>query len=141
MSAGEGLSGWRRSSKLTERRVMIAFIALSAVIALAASAQRIVPTIDFSAMKLEITWARTNAEIEEIRERYGAKIEQEGHRRIQQIPEGFAVLVRRGSDLVCRLWILKPENVDDQRTTALGHELLHCAFGDYQPRRHSLRTA
>ena len=39
MSAGEGLSGWRRSGKLTERRVMIAFIALSAVIALAASAQ------------------------------------------------------------------------------------------------------
>jgi len=93
----------------------------------------IVPTIDFSAMKLEIAWARTNAEIEEIRERYGAKIEQEGHRRIQQIPEGFAVLVRRGSELVCRLWILKPKNVDDQRTTALGHELLHCLLGNYHP--------
>ena len=106
-------------------------IALLALVALVASAQRIVPTIDFSAMKLEITWVRTNAEIEEAREEYGAAIEQEGNRRVPQRPEGFAVLVRRAGELVCRLWALKPENVDDQRTTALGHEVLHCALGDY----------
>ena len=106
-------------------------LAVLALVALAASAQRIVPTIDFSAMKLEITWVRTNAQIEAAREEYGAEIEQEGNRRVPQKPEGFAVLVRRAGELVCRLWVLKPENVDDQRTTALGHELLHCALGDY----------
>jgi hypothetical protein len=110
------------------RRTLFALLAL---VALAASAQRIVPTIDFSAMKLEITWVRTNAQIEEARKEYGAEIEQEGNRRLPQKPEGFAVLVRRAGEVVCRLWVLKPENVDDQRTTALGHELLHCALGDY----------
>ena len=106
-------------------------LVLLALVALAASAQRIVPTVDFSAMKLEIRWVRTLAQIEAAREEYGAEIEQEGNRRVPQKPEGFAVLVRRAGELVCRLWVLKPENVDDQRTTALGHELLHCALGNY----------
>jgi hypothetical protein len=107
------------------------FLALLALVTLAASAQRIVPTVDFSRMKLEITWVQTNAQIEEAREVYGAEIKQQGHRRVPQKPEGFAVLVRRDGELVCRLWVLKPENVDDERTAALGHELLHCALGDY----------
>ena len=89
------------------------------------------PTIDFRAMKLEVTWVRSNAEVEHARKRYGAEIEQKGHRRVPQKPEGFAVLVRSDGELVCRLWILKPGNVDDERTTALGHELLHCLVGEY----------
>lgn len=89
------------------------------------------PTIDFRAMKLEITWANSNAEIEHARARYGAEIADEGHRRVPQEPEGFAVLVRSDGGLVCRLWVLKPLNVDDKRTTALGHELLHCLVGAY----------
>jgi hypothetical protein len=133
MCAGEGASGWGAFSQSSNgsTRVINALIAVLALVALAASVQRIVPTIDFSAMKLEITWVRTNAQIEEAREEYGAEIEQEGHLRVPQKAEGFAVLVRRDGDLVCRLWALKPENVDDQRTTALGHELLHCVLGDY----------
>jgi hypothetical protein len=50
---------------------------------------------------------------------------------VPQKPEGFAVLVDGDGGLVCRLWVLKPRNVDDQRTTALGHELLHCLAGEY----------
>lgn len=87
--------------------------------------------IDLSEMKLEVTWASSNAQIEQARKRYGAEIEERGHRRIPQRPEGFAVLVARDGELVCRLWVLKPANVDDERTTALGHELLHCLVGEY----------
>jgi hypothetical protein len=29
------------------------------------------------------------------------------------------------------LWVLKPGAVDDERTAALGHELLHCLIGNY----------
>jgi hypothetical protein len=89
------------------------------------------PTIDFRAVKLEVTWVESNAEIEHARKRYGAEIEEEGHRRVPQKPEGFAVLVRSDGAFVCRLWVLQPGNVDDERTTALGHELLHCLVGAY----------
>lgn len=97
----------------------------------AAHSEDVKPTVDFGEMKLEITWVRSNAEIEHARKRYGAEIEETGHRRVPQKPEGFAVLVRADGKLVCRLWILKPENVDDERTTAVGHELLHCLLGEY----------
>jgi hypothetical protein len=89
------------------------------------------PTIDFGEMKVEVTWVGSNADIEHARKRYGVEIESKGHRRVPQKPEGFAVLVGTDSGLVCRLWILKPGNVDDERTTALGHELLHCLLGEY----------
>jgi hypothetical protein len=102
-----------------------------ALFARPAHAEDVVPTIDFGVLKLEVTWVRSNAEIEGARKRHGAELEQQGHRRVPQKPEGFAVLVGRNGELVCRLWVLKPENVDDERTTALGHELLHCLLGQY----------
>ena len=89
------------------------------------------PSVGFSEMRLEVTWVRSNAEIEHARKRYGQEIEQEGHRLVPQKPEGFAVLVARNGELICRLWVLQPKNVDDERTTALGHELLHCLAGNY----------
>jgi hypothetical protein len=107
-----------------------------AIVALAffagpAHGEDVEPSIELGEMKLEVTWVRSNAEIERARKRYGAEIEEQGHRRVPQKPEGFAVLVDRDGELVCRLWVLKPENVDDERTTALGHELLHCLAGEY----------
>ena len=96
-----------------------------------AHGEGIQPTIDSRAIRLEVTWAKSNAEIERARERYGAEIAEEGHRRVPQKPEGFAALVRSDGGLVCRLWVLKPGDVDDERTTALGHELLHCLVGAY----------
>jgi hypothetical protein len=102
-----------------------------ALLAGPALGEDIKPTIDFSEMKLEVTWVRSNAEIDHARKRYGAEIEQKGHRRVPQKPEGFAVLVGRDGALVCRLWVLKPGAVDDERTAALGHELLHCLIGNY----------
>jgi hypothetical protein len=101
------------------------------VLAGTAHGEDIKPTIDFGEMKLQVTWVSSNAEIENARKRYGAELEKEGHRRVPQKPEGFAVLVRGDGALVCRLWVLKPAGVDDQRTTALGHELLHCLVGEY----------
>ena len=108
--------------------------ALAAVLAARpAHGEDIQERIDVSEMKVEVTWVESNGEIEQARKRYGAAIEQQGHRRVPQKPEGFAVLVARDGGLVCRLWVLKPRNVDDERTTALGHELLHCLVGDYHP--------
>ena len=102
-----------------------------ALLAGSAHGEDVKPTIDFGDMKLEVTWVRSNAEIEHARKRYGAETEEKGHRLVPQKPEGFAVLVGTDGELVCRLWILKPVNVDDERTTALGHELLHCLLGAY----------
>jgi hypothetical protein len=102
-----------------------------ALLARLAHGEDVKATVDVSEMKVEVTWVQSNAEIEDARKRYGAEIEQQGHRRVPQQPEGFAVLVRRNGELVCRLWSLKPRSVDDARTTALGHELLHCLLGRY----------
>lgn len=44
---------------------------------------------------------------------------------------GFSVLVKRGDEYICRIVTLKPRDVDDRRTATLGHELLHCLFGEY----------
>jgi hypothetical protein len=84
------------------RRVVPPLLALLALVALAASAQRIAPTIDFGGVKLEITWVLTNAQIEEVRKEHGAEALQRGNRRVPKRPEGFAVLVRRGGEFICR---------------------------------------
>jgi hypothetical protein len=113
------------------RRALSVVTAALAVLAAPARGEDVRPSVDFGEMKLEVTWVRSNAQIEQARKRYGAEIADQGHRRVPQKPEGFAVLVGRDGELVCRLWVLKPENVDDERTTALGHELLHCLVGKY----------
>lgn len=41
------------------------------------------------------------------------------------------MLVKRGDEYICRIVTLKPRDVDDRRTATLGHELLHCLFGEY----------
>jgi hypothetical protein len=127
--------GWSRVSDPTflcdgATTLRLGVLAL-ALLAGPAHGEHVKQTIELGEMKLEVTWVRSNAEIEHARKRYGAETVDKGHRRVPQKPEGFAVLVSAEGELVCRLWILKPVNVDDERTTALGHELLHCLLGAY----------
>ena len=52
-------------------------------------------------------------------------------RNSQQFSRGFALLVRRDGELICRVYVQRPQAVDDDSTKTLGHELLHCLLGDY----------
>jgi len=78
---------------------------------------------------VDVVWVESPAEIEKIRQQYGVNTDLGRFR--PQRAEGFSVLVRADGALVCRIWVPRPRNVDDDRTTALGHELAHCLLGNY----------
>jgi len=39
--------------------------------------------------------------------------------------------------LTCEIHIVKPQKVDDEATTTLGHEMLHCIIGTYHSGNHN----
>ncbi len=118
------------SSPTTAASFRAVLLSVLFVAALSARAEPVAPSLDITAVRVEIVWARTNAEIDAARKRYDADV-RDRHRKVPQTPEGFSVLVRRGDEMVCRLFVLQPERVDDERTLALGHELAHCLLGAY----------
>ncbi|HEX7080055.1 MAG TPA: hypothetical protein VF329_03480 [Gammaproteobacteria bacterium] len=80
--------------------------------------------------RLEVTWVTTQRELAEARRRYGAESFERSI--LRRGPEdGFAVLLRVGGELVCRLYVHRPAHVDDDATAMLGHELMHCLAGAY----------
>ena len=117
-------------------RVVVWSLALTVCVALLPSApalaQRIEPKLDLSAVRVEVTWVADRYELARIRTRF------EGPRDIRAATSidardvgGFFVFGKRDGQPVCLLFVFKPGTVDDTRTTALGHELLHCLLGAY----------
>lgn len=107
-----------------------------ALLALPAHADdRIRPTLDVTEFKLEIHWVESEADVFKARAQYTppGDARKEFRQRNDASEEGFAVLVRKGADLICRVFVLKPAFVNDKATTALGHEVEHCALGSYHP--------
>lgn len=107
-------------------------IACFAFLPLCALAQRITPTLDLAAVRVEITWAESQGEINRLSVEHGQRPAVEGPRP-KTLLTGFALLVRREGELVCKLFLKKPQRVDDERTLQLGHELAHCLLGQYHP--------
>jgi hypothetical protein len=111
-------------------RIVIAVFALLSAQALAD--ERVSPTLDLSAVRVEVTWVADRYELARIRTRF------EGPRDIRAATSidardvgGFFVLGKRNGEPVCLLFVFKPVNIDDGATTALGHEVLHCLLGSY----------
>src|SRR5690554_170601 len=97
--------------------VAMAFFAYS-ISALASETVR--PSLELSAVRVEVTWVESEAEIRTARARLG------NHAIVGPIRGrelGFSVLLRIDGEYVCRIVALKPENVDDRRTLTLGHEI------------------
>ena len=93
----------------------------------------ITPTLDVQDMRVIVTYVST-AELAGLQGKYGARIDlrdiRQDHRR------GFSILKtnRETGARTCEIFLPKerrPARVDDKRTLALGHELLHCMLGDY----------
>src|SRR5690606_12983137 len=91
-------------------RLVDASIAFLAVLASPAGAQPVRPTLDIATLRVEVTWAESEAEIRTARARLGNRA-MVGPIRGREL--GFAVLVKRGEEYVCRIVALKPEDVDD----------------------------
>jgi hypothetical protein len=93
------------------------------------------PTLNVTSVGLEVTWVEDSAELDAIRRRYrpfsdGDALAAFG-RRVAGLEKGFSVLVRKDDQFICRIYVFKPIVVDDDATTAVGHELLHCLLGSY----------
>jgi hypothetical protein len=122
-------------------RIVIAALALLSTQALAD--ERVSPTLDLSAVMVEVTWVASSDELAALRTQYESRTanadagQQQfassrlGGRRPRET--GFSVLGKRDGQYVCLLFVLRPINTNDGRTTAIGHELLHCLLGDYHP--------
>lgn len=63
------------------------------------------------------------------KELINARVEIEPSFDKRQNLQGFAIW--SPNDNVCAIYTLKPRRIDDDRTTTLGHEMLHCLIGTY----------
>jgi hypothetical protein len=95
-------------------------------------ADTIKPTLDLTALRLEVIWVASNAELAAIRNRYCADPRcRPSSRYVPKQPEGFSVVAVRDGEPECLVVVQRPESVDDLRTLILGHEVLHCLLGGY----------
>jgi hypothetical protein len=83
-------------------------------------------TMKINSVRVEVTWIKTQAEMDQKRREYGSRVVKNPV--IRTTLEGFSVLGKRDGELVCLVFSPEPERFDDKVTTTLGHELLHC-FG------------
>jgi hypothetical protein len=91
------------------------------------------PTIDVSELQVVVLYVSTG-ELLKLQRRYGANVDwrdvRQTHRR------GFSILKtnRETGARTCEVYLpaeQRPREVDDAGTLSLGHELLHCMYGDY----------
>lgn len=103
------------------------------------AASPVSPTLELSAVRVEVTWVESSAGIQSKAREYGRCPRRDSVVMSERLSgasclgehSGFAVLGKRDGQYVCLLFVLKPERTDDDRTTAVAHELLHCLLGDY----------
>ena len=101
------------------------------------AAELIEPTLDLSAVLVEVTWVADSLELAEIRKRYESRLQRSqagprlGPYRRDDGVKSFSVLGKRNGEWVCLIFAERPQVVNDSRTTYLGHELAHCLLGEY----------
>ena len=118
--------------------VLASLLALLSAASIAA--ERIEPTLELSAVLIEVTWVADSDELAQIRKRYESPLQRSRasagfggafRNRPDDGIKGFSVLGKRDGAWVCLIFVERPEVVDDARTLQLGHELAHCLFGAY----------
>jgi hypothetical protein len=123
---------------MISRRHVSAFavvgLSLLAAVAGVSAGEVIRPTFDFTDMRVEVHWMASSADIRLEAQKYRVDLPSAtfGSSRLYAgRHEGFSILGKRNGERVCLIFVRKPEHVDDDRTTAVGHELLHCLLGAY----------
>jgi hypothetical protein len=110
----------------------VAIIA-QALVAGPALGELLKPTLDLNDMRVVVTYVSTG-ELVKLQKEFGANIDvrdlRQSHRR------GFSILRtnRETGTRTCQIYLPddeRPHEVDDEGTLSLGHELLHCMYGDY----------
>jgi hypothetical protein len=115
------------------RRVLLAAMSSFALGADPAAGQLLKATIDVADMRVVVAFVSA-AELAALQRKHGATLGirdlRQNHRR------GFSILktnVATGAR-TCEIYLpedRRPREVDDDGTLSLGHELLHCMYGNY----------
>jgi hypothetical protein len=95
-------------------------------------AELIKPTLGVNDMQVFVTYISTG-ELVKLQAKHGANIDRREIR--QDYRHGFSSLKtnRETGARTCEIYLpneKRPTKVDDEATLILGHELLHCMFGD-----------
>jgi hypothetical protein len=107
---------------------------LLAAVAHVSAGEVIRPTLELTNVRVEVHWMASSADIRLEAQKYRVDLPSAtfGSSRVYAgRHEGFSILGKRDGELVCLIFVRKPAHVDDDRTTAVGHELLHCMLGAY----------
>lgn len=112
---------------------LILAVALAALQRPAQSGEMLKPTIEVSDFRFVVRYVSTG-ELVNLQDRYGAHIDRRDIR--QSHRRGFSILRanRETGARTCEVYLpteLRPREVDDVGTLSLGHELLHCMYGEY----------
>lgn len=103
-------------------------LAIAAIVATQIASAEIAPTLDLSAVRVEMTWVTSADEMRKLRRQYG-RVPVDSVIRTEL--KAFSVLGKRDGQHVCLIFAFRPEKVDDDATTSLGHEIAHCFLGEY----------
>jgi hypothetical protein len=86
------------------------------------------PPHDLAAVRVEITWVTSDAQMLDLRRQYG-RVPVDSVIRTKLL--AFSVLGKRDREHVCLVFAFRPNRVDDDATTSIGHEIAHCFLGSY----------
>jgi hypothetical protein len=86
------------------------------------------PPHDLAAVRVEITWVTSDAQMRDLRRQYG-RVPVDSVIRTKLL--AFSVLGKRDREHVCLVFAFRPNRVDDDATTSIGHEIAHCFLGAY----------
>lgn len=92
------------------------------------------PTLDINDMRVIVSYVSTGELVNLQRKLGGVHVDVRQVR--QDHRHGFAILRtnRETGARTCEIYLpnaMRPREVDDESTLSLGHELLHCMFGEY----------
>lgn len=121
-------------SQQTNDPVRALLVAL-AFLAAPAWSDPIRPTLELTAVRIEVTWVHSASELARIRRQYERPVSYSRSRAgigggLDRL-RGFSVLGKRNGEHVCLVYIYRPAILHDDRTRMLGHEMLHCLLGEY----------
>jgi hypothetical protein len=106
-----------------------------ALLATPAYSESVHATLEVTSVRVEVLWVHSASELARIRQQYrppaGDIRSRTGIGGGLDRTRGFSVLGKRNGEQVCLLYLFRPTSVDDDRTLALGHEVLHCLLGEY----------
>lgn len=114
-------------------RIIFLVAALALLAAGSYSQEPIRPTQNITKFKTHIIWTDSNG-VRAAKNKYALAHSGNNRPSIRTTSEtGFTVMFRnrKTGEYACELYLIKPEYVDDEKTTATGHELEHCIFGRY----------